>query len=101
MLSFDSVLQQIHAMYEAGPPPCKTFTLKNSRISNQPDIPTSHDHHLHEKRVPKTSFGLNNEGLQVHIVVASPINLPVVPYPSAEIALKKQMNSIFISSNRT
>jgi hypothetical protein len=56
-------------------------------------------HDLHEERFSKAMFSNRYNSLNVR--ATTPSNLQVIPYSPTEIALEKQVCSIFMSSKRT
>jgi hypothetical protein len=96
MLGLNSILQPKHVLYKFGLPSSKRNILlpKNSSISDEPNIPAGSNNNLHEKRLPKASFALTQHLLQV--IMLLPFYLQIIPYSSTEIAVKEQMNPIFI-----
>jgi hypothetical protein len=95
------MLKQGNTMNKITFPLCKSGSLiaEDFGISNQPNLPTSHNNHLHEKRLAKAPPSSTNRGLK--ITITSPFNLQIVPNTLAEIALKEEMNSVFMSTQRT
>jgi hypothetical protein len=62
-------------------------------------MPTSHDEHLHEKRLMKTPSSSTNNCLK--IITSHPSDLKVVPNVTAKITLEEEMSSIFMNMQRT
>jgi hypothetical protein len=95
------MLKKKNTMNKITFPLCKSGSLiaEDFGISKQPNLPTGHNNHLHEKRLAKTPPSSTYRGLK--ITITSPFNLKIVPYMLAEIALKEEMNSIFMSTQRT
>jgi hypothetical protein len=95
------MLEEMRIMYEITLPLCKSGFLipKNKAIPDNPYVPTSHDHHLHKERVLEALTWCSHNFLYITIS-SGPINLKIIPYTCAEIALKEKMHPILIRSKR-
>ena len=100
MFLFNPMLKHSDIMNKISLPTSKTrpLILNFFGISLFPNVPACQNNHFHKERLFERGSCLSNHRLQV--LSLRPLNLQVIPYSLAEIALKKQMHSILISSSR-
>ena len=88
-------------MYKTAPPGSKSSlnSPESSPISQNPNIPSSREHHFKEEWVSKSFPCLGDTLLDTRAM--SPINLQVIPNPATEVTFKEQVVSGFPSSQGT
>ena len=70
------------------PPEC-------SAIPQDPNIPSSYEHHFKEERVSKSLPSLGDRLLDIRVM--APINLQIIPNPATEVTFEEKMCYIFIN----
>ena len=68
-----------------------SFIPKNLSIPNYPNVPSSCEDHLHEKREAKISHGASSQLISAQVRPLYPIDPKIVPDPLTEITGEKQV----------